>query len=111
MKVLAGHDDPKAKGKVRSTHDPDARRGKHGEFYDGYMVDVTVDADSELFTAINVLPADGNESADAMELINQEQTAHGNDIDKLSIDGAGLATVGYMVRQVRDNPATGEDSA
>ena len=104
VKVLAGHDDPKAKGKVRSTHDPDARRGKHGEFYDGYMVDVTVDADSELFTAINVLPADGNESADALELIDQEQTAHGNDIDKLSIDGAGYDGPTIRALESEDGP-------
>ena len=88
-KVLGGHDHPTAPGKIRSTVDPDARRGRHGEYYDGYMLDVMIDADSELFTAINVLPADGNESADALVLMEQEQSAHGNDIEKLSIDGAG----------------------
>ena len=88
-KVLSGHDTPDASGKIRSTVDRDARRGKHGEYYDGYMVDVLVDADSELFTAINVMPANGNESADALVLMEEEQSAHGNKIEKLSIDGAG----------------------
>jgi transposase len=89
VKVLAGHDDPDAPGKIRSTTDPDARRGRHGGFYDGYMVDVLIDADSELFTAINVMPANGNESADALLLMQQEQSAHESDIEQLSIDGAG----------------------
>lgn len=88
-KVLAGHDQPNAPGKIRSAVDPDARRGKHGEYYDGYSTDVLVDADSELFTAINVYAAGGSESASALVLLKQEQSAHGNDIDQLSIDGAG----------------------
>lgn len=88
-KVLGGHDQPSAPGKIRSAADPDARRGKHGEYYDGYVSDVLVDADSELFTAINVYPAGGSESASALVLLEQEQSAHGNKIEKLSIDGAG----------------------
>ena len=99
-KTLAGHDDPQAGGKLRSVFDPDARRGRHGEFYDGYMLDVTIDADSELFTAINVLPANGNESADALELISQETSAHGNTIEQLSIDGAGYN--GPVLRELED---------
>jgi transposase len=97
-KVLSGHDDPKAPGKVRSTVDPDARRGKHGEFYDGYLTDVMIDADSELFTAINVMPAGGSESASARVLLDQEQSAHGNDIEQFSIDGAGYD--GSMIRDL-----------
>ena len=88
-KVLSGHDQPHAPGKIRSVTDPDARRGKHGEYYDGYSVDVLIDADSELFTAINVYAAGGSESASALVLLEQEQSAHGNQIEKLSIDGAG----------------------
>ena len=100
-KVLSGHDTPDAPGKIRSTVDRDARRGKHGEYYDGYMVDVLVDADSELFTAINVMPANGNESADALELMEQEQSAHGNEIEKLSIDGAGYD--GPVIRELESS--------
>lgn len=103
-KVLTGQDDPKAKHKIRSTHDPDARRGRHGEFYDGYMLDALVDADSELFTSINVLPADGNESADALTLIEQEQTAHGNDIEQVSIDGAGYDGPTIRALESEDGP-------
>ncbi len=97
-KVLVGQDNPKARRKIRSTVDPDARRGKHCGYYDGYSVDVLVDADSELFTAINVFAADGNESADALVLMEQEQSAHGNNVEMLSIDGAGYD--GPVIREL-----------
>ena len=89
-KALAGHDQPEVGDKLRSVSDPDARRGRHGDFYDGYMVDVLIDADSEFFTAINVLPASGNEPADTLTLLDQETSAHGNTIEAVSIDGAGF---------------------
>ena len=99
-KVLAGHDQPKEPGKIRSVVDPDARRGKHGEFYDGYSLDVMIDADSELFTAINVYPADGNESADTLTLVDQEMKAQGNQIESISIDGAGYD--GPILRELEE---------
>jgi hypothetical protein len=49
-----------------------------------------VDADREFLTALNVLPASGNEVADATTLIEQEEQAHGNDVQGLSIDGIGF---------------------
>lgn len=88
-KVLGDRDDPEAGDKVLSVHDPDARCGKHGQFFDGYLVDVAMDADSELITAVNVLPANGDEGGDAAHLIRQEEAAQGNDVAQLSIDGAG----------------------
>jgi len=97
-RVLSGHDQPGAPGKIRSTVDPDARRGRHGDYYDGYILDVLIDADSELFTAINVMPANGNESADALVLVEQEHSAHGNQIENVSIDGAGYD--GPVIREL-----------
>ena len=99
-KVLADREDPKASDKVISVFDPDARCGKHGEFFDGYLVDVTMDADSELLTGINVLPANGNEGGDAAFLIEQEEAAHGNDVEAISMDGAGYR--GTVLRELTD---------
>jgi IS5 family transposase len=99
-KVLADRDDPQAGDKVISAHDPEARRGKHGDFYDGYLLDVAMDADSELLTALNVLPANGNEGADAVHLLKQEEQAHGNDVQALSMDGAGYR--GELLRELTD---------
>ena len=86
-KVLS---DQQAEGdKGRSVVDPDARRGKHGDYYDGYLLDVMLDADSEVITALEVLPGNGAEAANAPALIEAEAAAHDNDIEALSIDGVG----------------------
>jgi hypothetical protein len=89
FKLLADRADPEAGDKLVSAKDPDARNGKHGQFYVGYLVDVAMDADSELITALNVLPANGVEAADAPTLIRQEEAAQGNAVQGLSMDGAG----------------------
>jgi transposase len=100
QKLLGDHDDPKAGDRLVNAVDPDARMGKHGRFYVGYMLDVAVDADSELITAINVLPANGAEAADAVTLIEQEESAQGNDVEGVSIDGAGYN--GPVLRELSD---------
>ena len=61
----------------------------HGSFFVGYLLDMTIDPDSELITAVNVLPGNGAEAADAITLIQQEEAAQGNDVAGISIDGAG----------------------
>jgi transposase len=99
-KVLADRDDPKSGDRLLSVHDVDARCGKHGDFYDGYLLDVAMDADSELITGINVLPANGDEGSDAAYLIGQEEQAQGNDIEAVSIDGAGYR--GPVLRELTD---------
>jgi IS5 family transposase len=99
-KVLHDRDDPKAPDKVVSVHDPEARKGWHHQWFAGYLLDVTMDADSELITAINVLPAGADEGADATRLIQQEEQAQGNDIETLSIDGAGYR--GELLNQWTD---------
>ena len=80
---------PKAPDQLRSLTDPEARRSQHGEFYDGYLCDVCLDADSDLITAIDVLPANADEAANARALIESEEKAHGVDIENLSIDAIG----------------------
>ena len=99
-KILADRENSESGDRIFSTVDPDARRGRHGEWYKGYLVDISMDADSELITQINVLPAGGNEATDAIELIRQEEETHGNDIEALSIDGAGFN--GRMLRELED---------
>ena len=73
-----------------SVFDPDARCGMHHGYYDGYMLDVMMDADSQLITEVEVLPANGEEALDGVHLVKMEQETHGNQIETLSIDGAGF---------------------
>lgn len=100
-KILDDQEHPKAGNRTVSVVDPDARSGKHGEWFDGYLVDVSMDADSELITQVNVLPASGDEAADAVELVRREEAAHGNDVQALSMDGVGFN--GPLLRRL-ENP-------
>jgi Transposase domain (DUF772) len=81
--------EPGAPDKLRALTDSEARTGKHGDYYDGYLLDVSLDADSELICALDVLPANGDEGANAIPLIMSEEQAHGDDIASLSIDRIG----------------------
>lgn len=99
-KILHDQEHPDAGDKTRSTTDPDVRRAKHGDWYDGYLFDMSLDGDSEIITEVNVLPANGDEAADAAQLIRQEEAAHGNNIQTLSIDGAGYN--GPVLRELED---------
>jgi len=99
-KILSDHVNPEEGHRTISAVDPDARRGRHGDWFEGYLVDISMDADSELITQINVLSAGGEEAADAVELIRGEETAHGNHIEALSIDGAGFN--GPVLRELED---------
>lgn len=89
-KLLADQDDPQGPDRLRSAVDPEARRGKHGHYFDGYNCDLCQDADSEIITALNILPGNGDEAADASTLIEREQAAHHNQVAALSIDSIGF---------------------
>jgi hypothetical protein len=107
-KILQDQENPNAGDKTQSIVDSEARRGKHGGWYNGYLVDILEDADSEIVTQINVLPANGQEALDAVELAHQEEAAHGNDIESLSMDGAGFN--GPMLRELEDPAGLGIDT-
>src|SRR5262249_50928391 len=72
-KVLRDRDDPEAPDQLISAEDPAARTGWHHQWFDGSLLDIASDADSELITAIKVLPANADEAADAASLIQQEE--------------------------------------
>jgi transposase len=81
--------EPEAGDKIVSLTDTDARRGKHGQYYDGYQLDVSLDADSDLICGLEVLAASADEAANAQALIESEEAAQGNDIESLSMDAIG----------------------
>ena len=99
-KLLADQANPEGQDRLRSATDTTARRGKHGGYYDGYLGDISLDPDSEIMTALNLLPANGDEAADARTLIEAEQKAHGNQVEALSIDGIGFQ--GAVLRDLSD---------
>jgi hypothetical protein len=99
-KILNDQAYPEKGRRTLSVFDPDARKGKHHVWYKGYVIDVMMDADSQIITALEVLDAGGDEAKDAVNLVTQEQSAHGNQIEQLSIDGAGFN--GAMLRSLED---------
>jgi hypothetical protein len=72
-RVLADRDDPDKGDQVQSVVDPDARCGKHGAYFDGYLLDISVDADSEVLTALNILPGNGDEARETQTLLAAEE--------------------------------------
>jgi transposase len=98
--LLADHADPKAGDRLASGVDPDARTGMHHGYFVGYLLDELMDEHSEIITAVNVLPGNGAEAADAIALIRQEEEAQGNDVEGISIDGAGYN--GPVLRELTD---------
>jgi hypothetical protein len=99
-KLLEDRADPEAGDRLASAVDTDARAGWHHGFFLGYLLDLAIDADSELITAVNLLPGNGPEAADAIALIEQEEAAQGNDVEGISIDGAGYN--GPVLRELTD---------
>ena len=99
-KILSDHQRPEDGDCTRSIVDPEVRRSKHGDWYDGYILDVIMDADSELITSVNVLPANGNEAMDAVALVQSEEESHGNKVDAISIDGVGYN--GPLLKELQD---------
>ena len=99
-KLLVDCDHPKQGDRLASAMDPDARCGKHGQFYVGYLLDVAMDPVSEIITAVNVLPGNGAEAADAITLIHQEEKAQANKVEGLSMDGIGYN--GPVLRELSD---------
>ena len=81
--------EPDAQDQRLSLADPEARTGKHGDSYEGYLLAVSRDADSELICALAGLPANGEEGANATPLIKSEEPARGNDSASLSLDRSG----------------------
>src|SRR5579885_610576 len=103
--VLADRADPEAGDRVVSVVDPEVRVGKHGHFFGGYKRDVAMDADSEIITALDLLPANADGAANAGPLIAHEEAAHGNDVQALSIDSIGWR--GDLSRQWQDPDGLG----
>lgn len=99
-KLLADYADPKAGDRLASGVDLDTRTGMHHGFFSGYLLDVLIDPESEIITNLNVLPGNGAEAADAITLIRQEEAAQGNDVEGMSIDGAGYN--GPVLRELTD---------
>jgi len=105
QRVLGQAAEPHPPDKLLSVVDADARCGKHGQFYNGYQLDISLDADSELITAVDTPPANTDEAANAAALLAHEEQVHGNDVQAFSIDGVGFR--GDVLRTLSDPAGLG----
>jgi hypothetical protein len=88
-RVLANQDAPDQGDQVRRVVDPDARCGTHGADCAGYLLDSSEAADSDLLTALNLLPGNGDAARDTQTRLEAEPRAPGNTVAAGSIDGRG----------------------
>jgi len=94
-----------AKDRVVSVGDPEMRHGhkSHNRMWDGYKAHVSVTAQSEIVTAVEVTAANVHDSEAAQELI-EEQEKHG------LIPEAYVGDMAYSVAELRHWTATEADS-
>jgi len=97
--VLADLDDPAKGDQVRSVVDPEARSGKPGTYCDGYLLDLSLDADRARLTARHILPGNSDEARDTQPLLEAAERAQGHAVEAVSIDGLGWN--GEVLRALR----------
>jgi transposase len=93
-KIEASRSKASDKEKVRaSSTDPEARimLQANGAYGPAYNVQISTDAQSKISVGVGVTQA----SADAAELVRQEEAAQGNKIEALSIDSSAACGPGY----------------
>jgi len=64
-----------SRNRIPSVHDPEMRHGHKSSSvrFDGYKAAVAVDTDSQLITAVEVLPGNAPDNTGAMELVEQRE--------------------------------------
>ena len=93
--VGAGRSRPGGSGPIptRATRCAVRRSGRpvwqHGAYFDGHLLDISLDADSEVLTSLNILPGNGDEALDTQTLLAAEAQAQVSAAAAASIDGIG----------------------
>ena len=73
-----------SRDRIISVHDTEMRHGHKSRRnrFDGHKAAVAVDTDSQLITAVDVLPGNARDSVGALELIEQSEENTGNEIEE-----------------------------
>ncbi len=69
--------------RICSIHDPEMRHGRKSAStrFDGHKVAVAADVDSQLVTAVDVLPGSAKDDVGSLELVQQAQAATGLEVE------------------------------
>jgi hypothetical protein len=79
-----------AEDRLVSVHDPEQRHGRKSKTkrFDGHKAAVATDTDSQLITAVAVLPGNAQDHERALALVEQSETNTGCAVDETHADGA-----------------------
>lgn len=79
-----------SKDRILSVHDPEMRHGHKSSHkrFDGHKAAIVVDTDSQLITAVEVLPGNAPDSKGALELVQQSEQNTGIEVEKAIGDTA-----------------------
>ncbi len=79
-----------SRDRIVSVHDPEMRHGHKSSSnrFDGHKAAVVVDTDSQLITAVDVLPGNAPDNTGALELVKQSEENSGMEVEETMGDAA-----------------------
>jgi hypothetical protein len=79
-----------SRDRIVSVHDPEMRHGRKSSRtrFDGHKAAVVVDTDSQLITAVEVLPGNAPDNTGALELVKQSEANSGMEVEESIGDAA-----------------------
>ncbi len=88
--VAAHADDGVSRDRMLSVHDPELRHGHKSSRrrFDGHKAAIVVDTDSQLITAVDVLPGNAPDNLGALELVEQSEASTGSVVQEAMGDAA-----------------------
>lgn len=77
-------------GRIVSVHDPEMRHGHKSKArrFDGHKMAVAVDTESQMITAVDVLPGNAPDNEGALDLVRQSEENAGVEVDEAIADCA-----------------------
>jgi transposase len=92
-----------APDRLMSVHDPEMRHGRksRSQRFDGHKTQVAADTDSQLITAVEVLPGNAPDAEQALEAVEASEAATGCEVDETLADcayGAGGTRAEFAAR-------------
>jgi len=79
-----------SRDRIPSVHDPEMRHGRKSSRrrFDGHKAAVVVDTDSQLVTAVDILPGNAGDNTGALELVEQSEENTGIEVEETIGDAA-----------------------
>jgi len=79
-----------SRDRIPSVHDPEMRHGRKSSSkrFDGHKAAVVVDTDSQLITAVDILPGNASDNTGVLELVEQSEENTGIEVEETIGDAA-----------------------